>query len=380
MNKTFVLMTILAAFFATLNAWAVINWDFNTIDKGGLCGEYPSAVMNSSGNFLVSTFSNGKLMLLTSRNVEGSIMWSKEIVDGTTLVGEFCTIALGPNDYPVIAYFDIQYADLKVARYNGTQWLIYRVDADDTSSGRGNSIAVAPDGNPAVAYNHTEPGGGVIQLRYAWFDGNVWHKEIIPSAKPSNVCAPSLKFAADGFPAIAYAETSSAGQIYYLKSDGASWTATCVDNTVGGALYPSLTFNANGLPGIAYYITKSNDYWSYYDLRYAYYNGAQWTHEVVDTGRISSDTGYFPSLKFNADNYPCISYFEWGQATSLQYARYTGTRWYLETPPQEGMIGLYSSLVFDQNGDANVFAFEIENNTLVWAKRTETLVTSSSSK
>jgi hypothetical protein len=359
---------LIFVFFALLSCYAQNSWQLITIDKGGLCGEYPSAAITSTGDFVISTFANGNLKLLRSNNNSGSITWSSEVVDAQGIVGEFCSLALDHNDNPIIAYYDSIALDLKIARYDGSSWHREFVDSGYISSGRQASLDIGPDNNPAIAYIHVDPDGKTVVLRFARFDGTNWNYESFPAVKPSGGSNLSLKFAPDGNPAIAYSELSPQ-EVIYLKYNGTSWDASSIDQTISGGLYPSLCFDNNGLPGIAYYAVKSLGIWSMYDLRYSHFDGVEWSHVIVDIGIRSNDTGYFPSLKYDPDGHPCISYFEWGNATDLTFAHFTGSVWLVETPPQQGMVGFYSSLLFDFEGNANVFAFEIENNTLVWAKR-----------
>ncbi len=369
MKKTsFLLVLCISVCLTSLAVSTQHTWVLKTIDEGGLCGEYPSAAITSTGDFLVSSFANGKLKLLRSFVNGDEICWSEEIVDNNGIVGEYSSIAIDEDNNPIIGYHDVDNTSLKVARFDGTEWLIDTVDYEEAVSGRQISIAIAPDDNPAVAYFHATPGWTDIILRYAWFDGIDWHKENLPSSRPPVTNQLSLQFAPDGHPAIAFSDTPLS-RLCYLKFNGVTWDNTYVDDTIEGGKYPSLGFDNSGMPCIAYYVTKNLETQTLYDLRYSRYDGVDWVGTDVSIGIVSKDTGYYPRLKFDLDGNPCISYFEWGHSTSAQYARFDGEEWILETPQQEGIVGLYSSLVFDNDGNANIFYFDMENSTLRWAKR-----------
>ena len=367
-NISFLVMILMSSLLAPPTILAQHNWELTTIDEGGLCGEFCSAATTSAGDFLVSSFANGNLKLLRSYVDGGNIIWSKEIVDDDGIVGEYSSIAADHNDNPIIAYHDVDNRDLKVARFNGTQWLIDNVDSDESVCGRQISVAIAPSGNPAVAYFHRTSGSEII-LRYAWFDSIDWHKENLPADRPSTTSQLSLQFAPDGNPAIAYAD-SSPKRLFYVKFNGSTWDATNVDDTIDGGRCPSLAFDLAGMPCIAYHVSQNLITETKYDLRYSRFDGDEWISTDVNIGLISDDTGYNASLRFDSSGNPCISYFEWGFSASLQYARFDGAEWILETPQQDGIIGFYSSLVFDNEGNPNIFYFDLENNTLRWAKGT----------
>ncbi len=71
-----------------------------------------------------------------------------------------------------------------------------------------------------------------------------------------------------------------------------------------------------------------------------------WNLTTVDA---PGDTGRFPSLAFDADGYPAISYYD-TTAQDLRLARFNGTAWITATVDAAGNAGQNSSLAFNPAG------------------------------
>jgi hypothetical protein len=97
------------------------------------------------------------------------------------------SLAFDPAGLPVIG--NMYSGELMVARHDGSDWRIQTVD----SGGRTNSIAIGPDGEPAIAY----PCG---VLKFTRFDGSNWTLEDVDEAGDWT----SLAFDQNGRPAISY--------------------------------------------------------------------------------------------------------------------------------------------------------------------------------
>lgn len=153
----------------------------------------------------------------------------------------------------------------------------------------------------------------------------------------------SLTFGPDGQPAISY-QYDSLSHLRFARFNGSNWTVTTVDTTLLSADYNSLGFGTNGQPVIAYESGLGD-----VDLKLARFNGSAWSNEIVDA---AASAGYKCSLKHGADGQPAISYVSIsGSTQTLMFARFNGSVWsnqVVEAGP--GVTFGTTSLAFDGSG------------------------------
>jgi hypothetical protein len=132
---------------------------------------------------------------------------------------------------------------------------------------------------------------------------------------------PSLAFSTQGQPAIAYYQETD-GDLKYAISTGTetapAWTIQTVDTSGDVGKFPSLAFAPDGQPAIAYY-DDTND-----DLKFAKYNAGsgQWVVTPVET---TGSTGYGCALAYSPAGQPSISYLDADRRVKL--ARHDGSAW-----------------------------------------------------
>jgi len=91
------------------------------------------------------------------------------IVDDVDDVGEFSSIAIGDDGFPVISYFDRTAGALKVAKCNdeactGGNETITTVDDPPFNAGFDTSIAIGDDGRPVISYWEYAEGGARLKV------------------------------------------------------------------------------------------------------------------------------------------------------------------------------------------------------------------------
>ena len=145
---------------------------------------------------------------------------------------------------------------------------------------------------------------------------------------------------------------------FVFKADAYTWTINDILTTAEG-YYTSLAFDSTGKPAMAYSRLSGGSY----DLYYAYFTGASWVTESIDTGNNK-----FTSLAFDSSDIPYIAYYDAGNG-NLDFARRgasgtttldpdegTGeadcadTDWNCSAIDSTNVVGADISLAFDSGG------------------------------
>jgi hypothetical protein len=178
--------------------------------------------------------------------------WTTEFADTIPGRGKYNSLALDASGNPLIAYHDDSNngRDLRMARrISPGVWTTQIVDSLD-DPGWFPSIAVNGSGQPRISYLT----GSTSKLRYAFFDGVLWHFEDVDDAGGvTEASVTSLALDSNGNPHISYFDATASSLKYASRSSGGTWTVQTVDNlgTVGG--FSSLVLDASGRPVISYF-------------------------------------------------------------------------------------------------------------------------------
>ncbi|HHT9125013.1 MAG TPA: hypothetical protein ACFYD6_04250 [Candidatus Brocadiia bacterium] len=335
----------LANFHPYLCRQATAAWQVETVDYGGLVGNYTSLAFDSSGNPAISYQANGNLVYA---QFDGKL-WVKTIVEfagsrkrfGERYVrGEYSSLAFDASDTPAISYYDATNSSLKYAHFNGESWDITTVDSSG-DVGWFTSLDFDAAGNPAISYNDsTIPFHG--NLRYAHFNGTSWDITTVDNTGNNVGMYTSLDFDPTGNPAISYFDDTSK-DLKFARFDGSNWVIEAVHRVGDVGTFTSLVFDVAGNPAISY---NDSTIPFHGNLRYAYFNGESWDITTVDS---SGDVGWYTSLAFDPTGNPAVSYRDVTNAI-LKYAHFDGTSWDITVVDSAGDAGLYSSLAFDASG------------------------------
>jgi len=208
--------------------------------------------------------------------------WQAQTVDSAETVGEYSSLALDTANRPHISYYDWRKGNLKYASFDGTDWHIETVDSDG-NVGLNTSLALDANDYPHISYFQENPDTALLeQLKYAWYDGIIWHAEVVDSRGMGEYS--SLDLDPRGHPHISYCVRRGqldCDELVYAWNDGSAWQAEKVDNQ--GGMYSSLALDSVGLPHIGYASSEG--------LKYAYRtsNGM-----LPDTG--TSEIGPWPLI------------------------------------------------------------------------------------
>jgi hypothetical protein len=178
-----------------------------TVDSGG-GGPNTSITIGADGFPVISysDYTNGHLKVAKCSNASCSSGKTITTVDSTGSVGEFTSITIGADGFPVISYSD--YAtnyDLKVAKCinaacSGSS-TISTVDST-VFVGRYTSITIGADGFPVISYYDNANGGLKVAKcgNASCSTGNT----LTTIASGVNDDYTSITIGADGFPVISY--------------------------------------------------------------------------------------------------------------------------------------------------------------------------------
>jgi hypothetical protein len=170
-------------------------------------------------------------------------------------------------------------------------WAITTVDSPGMT-GEATSMAMTPDGQPAIAYRDGTTGA----LKYAVRTGAVWN---IGTAAALCSGRPSLAFAPTGHASIAYHDPVSR-KLHLTTKNASGWLTSLVDNTLDVGFYPSLAYSPSGAPAISYGGSAGAEK----GLKYAIFSGGSWQINPL----TSVTTCAYSSLGFSPSGHTGVSF------------------------------------------------------------------------
>jgi len=246
--------------------------------------------------------------------------WSQQIIEPASLsFGEYGTsIALDDNDYPRIAYHHHRYGyDGKYAYYNGTSWA---KEVFDSSSGYFAALALDSEKRACVSYFD-----GSRDLFYTVRNGpSSWSRQRVDSGPDAIHGSTRLVFdTTTGLPRIGYFSKSTS-DLRYAAYDGTEWTvmilATGLPETGTDRGLTAFDLDNDGRPHFAYHDSDDNT------VTYAFHDGTEWSKET-----ISSTCGGYCDLVVTSSGLPIVCYYD-KEDLDLKVAIFDGTRWRYTSP------------------------------------------------
>jgi len=159
----------------------------------------------------------------------------------------------------------------------------------------------------------------------------------------------AMAFGPDGQPAIAYNDPYGSQDLKFARFDGSQWTISVVENIGIDGRGVSLAFGPDGQPAISYLAGST------FSVRFARFDGTAWAVTVVHDAALAGST----SLAFGPDGQPAIAYpSRVNFQHHLNFARFDGSAW---TAPvvvdPANYTGYSASLAFGPDGQP-VIAYE----------------------
>jgi hypothetical protein len=240
--------------------------------------------------------------------------------------------------------------------------------------GRWLSMAVTPDGKPAIAYYDVAADALGYAVGTVAQDGSVtWAKEPVDSFPDANGLNPgdagkyaSLAFDGAGKPWIAYQDSTN-GTLKYATREGDAWKVGVAD-TGGGprsdaGYWASLAIAPDGTPWIAHHDKGQGS------LRVARWSGSSFAGEVVydgedvttGAGTTPGSAGAYARLRFAPDGTAYVA-FQDAALTALKLATKGSAGWSVELVDDAGDVGTWPDLAFDGGNVSIAYADRTEGD------------------
>ncbi len=234
-------------------------------------------------------------------------------VDTAGGVGQYNAIAIGGDDLPVIAYFDITNRDLKVMKCADAACAVGNTTTtvDSTNdAGYYPSIVVPADGLPVISYEE----GSAFDIKVVKCgNASCSSGNTISTIDSSNNVAgrTSIAIGNDGYPVITYNDNSTSS-LMVAKCSSATCasgvTITTVDSTIGTSadgISSIAVPSSDGFPIISYYDTANDN------LKVVKCGNASCSSgNTITTLDSTGNTGADSFILSPSDDRPIISYWD----------------------------------------------------------------------
>jgi hypothetical protein len=283
-----------------------------TVDSTGDVGQYASIAIGTDGFPVISYFdeTGDDLEFVKCGNAACSSGNTLTTVDSTGHVGTYNSLAIGTDGLPVISYYDDTNKDLKVAKCGNVTCssgnTLTAVDTTGTFGHVYTSVAIGTDGLPVISYmDNTNSDLKVAKCgNAACSSGNT-----LTTVDSSGLAGrfSSIAIGGDGLPVISHYEANNS-LLSVAKCGNAACssgnTLTTVDNTADVGQFNSITIGSDGFPIISYY-----DAGPAFDLKVAKCgNAACSSGNTLTTVDSTDQVGEYTSIAILPDGFPIISY------------------------------------------------------------------------
>jgi hypothetical protein len=283
-----------------------------TLDATGDVGSYTSITIGSDGLPVVSyrDVTNTDLKLVHCTNTACTANDTPRTVDAGGDVGEYTSITIGADGFPVISYHDSANRDLMLVHCTNVA-----CTANDTPRvldstgfvGRDNSITIGPDGFAIISYEDATNGDlKVVHCTNTACTTNDAPRTIDSTGSVGSFT--SIAVGSDGVPVISYYDTTN-GDLRFVRCTDTACTANdsprVIDSTGSVGVYGSITIGSDGLATISYSDATNAD------LKVAHCTNTACT--TVDPRRTidaTGNVGQYTAITIAADGFPVISYWD----------------------------------------------------------------------
>ncbi len=344
------------------------------VDTTGTVGEYTSLALDTNGFPVVSYYDNTnddlKILHCNDANCAGDESANMTSPDTTGLVGLYTSLALDTSGFPVVSYYDQTNADLKILHCgNATCSSGNTITSPDTTGGVGQYTSLALDGAgfPVVSYyDTTNLDLKILHCNDANCAGDESANITSPDTTGSVGSYTSLALDGAGFPVVSYYDTTNLDlKILHCGNPTCSSgnTITSPDTTGSVGTYTSLRLDGSGFPVVSYRDATNSD------LKVLHCgNTTCSSNNTMTSPATTGNPGQYTSLALDTSGFPVVSHYNSSTSTDLQILHCgdatcsTGNA--LTSPDTIGSVGEYTSLALDAAGFPVVSYYDNTNDDL----------------
>lgn len=292
--------------------------------------------------------------------------WVIDSVDTSSGVGRYASLALDSTGKPYISYFNQSSLNLRVARWDGSAWILQTIDTGNLTYGAGQftSIAVDPANHIHVAYQGKDYNYSqykyLSDLKYAYWNGTSWSKQILDNSDNIGGYI-SLALDPDNHAHISYFDDDYNNNLKYVQYTGSAWFQITFDYADKTGYYSSIAVDKDSHVFISYF-DESTD-----RLKMVSFHNDDLDIKI-ETVDPKSAAGEYTSIALDSLGRPHIAYYDFFNK-DLKYAWWTGSAWVITTVDSSGDVGKYASLALDSSDLAHISYYDYTHNSLKYASQ-----------
>jgi hypothetical protein len=359
------------------------GYSTTTLDTISAVGEYVSVAIGMDGFPVMAYYAGGSAdnLVFAKCNDMACGTWTTTSVDTVGDVGQETSIAIGSDGFAVITYRNVTKSALVLAKCNNLTCTSVATSTVDTGTnvGRYSSVTIGADGIPVSSYYKGT--SGVQNLMFARCS-NVSCSSISTSTLDTvgdTGKSTSIAIGSDGYPVMSYYDVTG-GKANVAKCSDincSSFSTSTFDTSATPSSPSAIAIGTNGYPVIVYYTFSSGD------LRFVQCNNISCSSSSTSTLDTAGDVGFYASLAIGTNGFPIISYYD-GDAASLNLKLVTCyntscTSYATSSLDTVGDVGITNSIAIGADGYPVIAYYDSTNFNLNFLKCNNTFCTPSTS-